>query len=232
MLGITTLSDLSCYTVAMRKAFIFDMNGVIVNDERFHQASWRKLCEKYGFELTEEEFKHNVFGRTEKDTLNYLFQKQLTDEELEPYLTERVNIAIELYKPEIALTEGLAIFLEDLATHTIPTAIATSARWPYTNFVLDTLNIRKYFNAVVTAEDIQKGKPDPEIYVKAASKLGANPELCVAIEDSVSGIKAAKAAGMYVVGITTTHGKEELGLADRVVDSFKEVTVENLELIK
>lgn len=216
----------------MRKALIFDMNGVIVNDERIHQASWRKLCEKYGFNLTDDEFKHNVFGRTEKDTLNYLFQKQLTDEGLEPYLIERVNIAIELYKPEIALTEGLAIFLDDLATHSIPTAIATSARWLYTNFVLDTLNIRKYFKSIITAEDIQHGKPDPEIYVNAASKLEVSSELCVAVEDSVSGIKAAKAAGMYVVGITTTHGKEELELADRVVNSFKDLSVENLELAK
>lgn len=216
----------------MRKAFIFDMNGVIVNDERIHQASWRKLCDKYGFKLTEEEFKHNVFGRTEKDTLNYLLQKELSDQELEPYLAERVQIAIDLYRPQISLTEGLTDFLEDLFRHSIPTAIATSARWPYTNFVLDTLNIRKYFKAVVTAEDIENGKPDPEIYLKAASKLKREPSLCVAIEDSVSGIQSAKAASMYVVGITTTHNKEELGLADKVVNSFQELSVEGLELSK
>jgi beta-phosphoglucomutase family hydrolase len=214
----------------MRRAFIFDMNGVIVNDEHVHQASWRMLCDKYGVSLTEEEFKQKVYGRTEKETLNFLFQKQLSEKELEPYLAERVQFAIEFYKPEISLTNGLGGFLEDLATNEIPTAIATSARWPYVNFVLDTLNIRKYFRVVVTAEDIKNGKPDPEIYLRAAEMLGVDPALCVAVEDSVSGIKAAKAAGMYVVGITTTHGKEELGLADRIVDSFKELSVNSLDL--
>jgi beta-phosphoglucomutase len=216
----------------MKKAFIFDMNGVIVDDERIHQASWRQLCEKYGFKLTEDQFKHNVFGRTEKDTLNFLFQKELTDRELQPYLDERVQIAIELYKAEITLTEGLADFLEDLKKHEIPTAIATSARRPYTNFVLDTLSIRHYFKAIVTAEDIRNGKPNPEIYLKATEKLGVNPEQSIAIEDSVSGIKAAQAAGMYVIGITTTHSREELNFADRVINSFKEVSVENVGLTK
>lgn len=216
----------------MKSALIFDMNGVIVDDERFHQASWRQLCKEHGFVLSEDQFKHNVFGRTERDTLNYLFQKQMTDVELAPYLEERVKIAIELYKPEICLTEGLEIFLKDLKEHQIPTAIATSARWPYTNFVLDTLKIRNYFQAIVTADDIQNGKPNPEIYLKAAEKIGVNPKLSIAVEDSVSGIRAAKAAGMYVIGITTTHVRKELELADMVINSFKEIDVELLELTK
>lgn len=214
----------------MPRAFIFDMNGVIVNDERIHQASWRQLCQKYGLNLTEEQFTHHVFGRTEKDTLNYLFKKELTDQELAPYLAERVELAIELYKPEIALTQGLADFLNDLQANQIPTAIATSARWPYVNFVLDTLHIRQYFQAVVTAEDVIKGKPDPEIYLKAAKQLGVDPADCVVIEDSVSGIKAAQAAGMSVVGITTTHQAAELALAEKIVGSFSELSVQNLAL--
>jgi beta-phosphoglucomutase-like phosphatase (HAD superfamily) len=215
----------------MYKALIFDMNGVIVNDERIHQASWRQLCKKYGFELSEEQFKQFVFGRTEKDTLNYLFDKELTEAELAPYLAERVEIAIELYKPDIALTDGLATFLKDLAAHHVPLAIATSARWPYTNFVLDTLSIRPHFKSVVTAEDIQNGKPHPEIYLKAAAQLGIAPEECIAIEDSVSGIKSAKTAQMYVVGITTTHLASELKQADRVIETFNDLTPQNLGLV-
>ncbi len=216
----------------MKKAFIFDMNGVIVNDERIHQESWRKISQKYGFKLTEDQFKHHVFGHTEKDTFNYLFQRNLTDDELEPYLNERVKIAIDLYKSQIELTDGLLDFLNDLQKHEIPTAIATSARIPYTNFVLDTLNIRPYFKGIVTAEDIEKSKPDPEIYLKAAKKINVLPGDCVAIEDSLSGIKSAKSAGMFIVGITTTHDRNELKLADRVVDSFSELSVESLELSK
>lgn len=91
----------------MLGAIIFDMNGVIIDDERIHQESWRQLCKKYGFQLTEEEFKHNVFGRTEADTLSSLFRRQLTPEEINNYSAERVEIAISIFKPKLALTNGL-----------------------------------------------------------------------------------------------------------------------------
>src|SRR3990170_4600540 len=98
----------------MMQAVIFDMNGVIVDDERIHQESWRQLCQKYDFHLTEEEFKHNVNGRTEADTFAYLFRKQLTPQELEKYSAERVKIAISLFRPNFALTDGLLNLLQQL----------------------------------------------------------------------------------------------------------------------
>lgn len=213
----------------MFQAVVFDMNGVIVNDERIHQESWRRLCAKYGFQLTEDEFKHHVFGRTEADTLAYLFHKELTSEELNQYSKERVEIAIQLFRPSLALTDGLLAFLEELHAHTIPLAIATSARRPYTNFILDGLDIRKFFQFVVTAEEITHGKPDPEIYLAAAKGIQVPPKDCVAFEDSLSGIKSAKAAGMKVIGITTTHTAEELSMADKIIASFKEMSVKNLQ---
>jgi len=206
------------------------MNGVIVNDERIHQESWRQLSKKYGFKLSEEQFKHDVFGHTEVDTLDYLFKRHLSPEEQQPYLDERVKIAIDLYKPQIALPNGLLEFFNLLEQNSIPVAIATSARIPYTNFVLDSLKIRHFFTHIVTSEEIKRSKPDPEIYLLAAQKLGIDSQLCIAIEDSLSGIKSAQAAGIYVIGITSTHTREELDLANLVIDSFTELSLEKLEL--
>lgn len=212
----------------MFQAVIFDMNGVIVNDERIHQESWRQLCQKYGFDLTEDEFKHNIFGRTEADTLTYLFHKQLTPEDIEKYSAERIKIAISIFKPKLALTEGLLQFLQKLQADNIPLAIATSSRKPYTNFILGGLNIRHFFKQVITAEEISKGKPDPLIYLLAARKLSINPKNCVVFEDTISGIKSAHSAGMKVIGITTTHTAEELNIADKIIDSFKNINIGDL----
>ena len=93
------------------------------------------------------------------------------------------------------------------------------------------LSIRKYFKIVLTAEDITKGKPDPEIYIKSADGLHINPQECLVFEDAISGIRAARAAGMKVVGIATTHSNEELNLADTVVDNFKGVSLDFLNNI-
>jgi len=212
----------------MFQAVIFDMNGVIIDDERIHQESWRQLCHKYDFHLTEDEFKHNVFGRTEADTFAYLFHKQLTPEELERYSSERVEIAISIFKPKLALAEGLLQFLQELHVCNVPLAIATSARKPYTNFVLDGLNIRQFFKQVVTAEEVSKSKPNPAIYLMTAKKLSVDPKSCIVFEDLLSGIKSAQAAGMKVIGITTTHVAEELNIADKIIDSFKHINVDDL----
>lgn len=207
----------------MLKAAIFDMNGVIIDDERIHQESWRQICKKYNFHLTEDEFKHNIFGRTEADTFEYLFHRQLTPEELAKFSDERVKTAIDIFKPQLTPTIGLLNLLEELTKQNISVAIATSARWPYTNFILDGLNIRKYFKEIVTAEDIKKGKPDPEIYLKTAEKLGVDPHDCVVFEDTLSGIKSAHSAGMKVIAITTTHKAEELSSADAIIPSFNDI---------
>lgn len=207
------------------------MNGVIIDDEQIHQETWRQLGKKYNLNLTEEEFQNNISGRTEKDVFVYLLGKELTPRELAERSAERVKIAIDIFKPQLALAKGLLSFLESLRGNNIPIAVATSARRPYTDFILDGLEIRKYFQKIVTAEDVTKGKPDPEMYLLAAKQIDVKPTDCVVFEDSVSGIKAGKAAGMKVIAITTTYTGDELVLADKVIDSFDGVTISDLNKI-
>lgn len=212
----------------MIEAVIFDMNGVIVNDERIHQESWRQYCKKHGFHLSKDDFTHNVFGRTEKDTFEYLYERQITPQELENFSNERVDTAIAIYKPQIRLADGLENLLQELSELSVPLAIATSSRRRYFQFVMDTLNIGKFFQVAVTAEDIERGKPAPEIYLKAAAAIGAVPERCEAIEDALSGIKSARSAGMQVTAIASTHKPDELQIADRVINSFKDIDATTL----
>lgn len=215
----------------MFKAIIFDMNGVIINDERIHQESWRQYCQKHGFSLTEDEFKHQVFGRTEKEILEYLYKKEVTPEELEKDSNERVALSIQIFQPQLQIMEGLDTLLENLYQNNIPLAIATSSRNRYLDFILDGLSIRKYFKVIVTAQDITKGKPDPEIYLKTANQLNIDAKDCIVFEDTISGIKSAKAAGMKVIGVATTHSKEELESANSVIHSFTEVSLEMLNAL-
>jgi HAD superfamily hydrolase (TIGR01509 family) len=209
------------------EAVIFDMNGVIIDDERYHQESWKVYCQKHGFSLSEDDFVHRIFGRTEKDTFEYLYQQSLPSDLVKQYSNERVDIVIDLFKPHLTLTTGLGRLLADLHTKHIPMAVATSSRRRYFNFIMDGLQIRSYFSAVVTAEDISKGKPDPEIYRKAAELLHVSPTNCLAFEDSLSGIRAGQAAGMYVVAITTTHTKDELSLANSIITSFNDFSIDS-----
>lgn len=209
----------------MIKAVIFDMNGVIINDERFHQESWRILCQRYPDSFrtpTEEQFKHDVFGRTEKDTLQYLTGRLITLQELEEYSNSRVAIVKELFNPPL-LTEGLGTLLRQIAQDRVLMGIATSSRPNYVDHILGGLGIRKYFRSVITAQDITKGKPDPEIYLRVSQELGIAPKDCLVFEDALSGIRSARDAGMNVIAIASTHEPSELALADNVIGTFHEV---------
>ncbi len=213
---------------SLPQAVIFDMNGVIVDDERIHQKSWRIFCADHGFQLTEDEFKQQVFGRIEKETFEYLFKRQLTEEEVAQYSDERVDTAIKLVTPVLEVVAGVLGVLRFLRDHRIKIALATSSRRRYQRFIFDSLRLDDFFDAIVTAEDISKGKPDPEIYLLAAKQLGIEPTSCVAIEDSVSGITSAQQAGMKVIGIATTHTPEEIRQADKVVLDFTSQSFEQL----
>lgn len=207
----------------MLQAVIFDLNGVIIDDEKIHQKAWCQFCEKNGLNLTKDDYKQKVFGKTAKDTLRHLYNNQLTEMELNQLASERIDIAIELIKNKLKLPDGLRKLLVLLNKNKISLAIATSSRMRYVDFVINKAKIRKYFKFILTAQDVNTGKPHPEIYLKTAEKLKVYPNDCVVFEDSISGIMAAKKAGMKVIAITTTHAKTELREADRVISSFIEV---------
>lgn len=201
-------------------AFLFDMDGVIVDSNPFHKIALQQFCAGHGFELTEEYLHAKIYGRTNKDWIRAVFGN-LSDEEIARYGDEKEALYRELYKDDIAPVLGLMSFLEKTRLLEIPCAIGTSAQRANVDFVLTHTGTKKYFSAIVDEAFVTNGKPDPEVYIKAAAAIGYPASHCVVFEDSVSGVRSGKSAGCKVVGITTTHSAEELAPTDMIITDFE-----------
>ena len=134
----------------------------------------------------------------------------------------------ELYAEHIKPINGLIGFLEELEKAKIPKAIATSGIIPNIDFMFEHVPIKNYFYSVIDSTQITQGKPHPEIFLKAAISVNAVPSNCIAFEDSVPGIRSAKAAGMKVVALTTTHTAEDLKEADLVIKDYTDISLTKL----
>lgn len=207
-------------------ALIFDMDGVIVDSNPFHKKALLQFCEKYGFHLTEEQMKTSIFGRTNKEWLTKLFGN-ISPERMKQLEEEKEALFRKIYSPHIRPVKGLIEFLELLRANRIPMAVATSAPESNVQFTLEQTGTAGYFSTVITGDSVVESKPHPEIYLKAAGAIGYSPEDCVVIEDSLSGIKAARRAGCKVVGITTTHSRDELLDVDLIIENFEKLAVED-----
>jgi|YNPNPStandDraft_1061719.scaffolds.fasta_scaffold10214_3 beta-phosphoglucomutase family hydrolase len=210
----------------MIKAVIFDMDGVLVDNSKVHDETWRIMCEKYGKPESAEKVK-NIFGGTNK-----IFVEQLlgiTDpEEVKRIAIEKEALYREVFQATIKAPDGLLPLLFELRRRNVRLAVATSGPKENLDFVLDNLDIRHFFDALVEESQITHGKPHPEIYLRAAQLLGISPQECVAIEDSIFGLQSAKSAGMKAIAITTSFTPDKLTLADKIIHSFTELQVDEL----
>lgn len=202
------------------KAVIFDLDGTLLDNNSFHLKSWIEYLKNMGREISEEEFNENFNGRTNKDVIEYIFNRKMSPEEILKYSLEKEAVYRKIYKPFIKPVVGLIQLLEVLKEKKIPMAIATSGIQPNIDFMFENVPIKEYFSEVVNSSHISKGKPDPEIYLKVASLLKEPPQNCLVFEDAVVGINAAKAAGMRVIAVATTQPKSELADADKIIDDF------------
>jgi beta-phosphoglucomutase len=208
-------------------AVIFDMDGVIVHSNPYHKIALQQFARKYGYQLSEQELKEKVYGRTNKTWLTNLFG-ELSEDKLKEYADEKEALFRELYKDDIKPVKGIRNFLDLLVTNQIPKAIGTSAPYANVEFTLSKTNLENYFPIILDDTYVTNGKPDPEIYIKVAKALGLPNAQCIVIEDSLSGVTAGKKAGSKVIAITTTHSREELAEADLIIDDFDELTMNKL----
>jgi beta-phosphoglucomutase len=213
----------------MNVAFLFDMDGVIIDSNPFHKIALKQFCKKYGYDLTEEQLREKIYGRTNTDWITNVFGK-LETIQLRSYADEKEALFRELYDQDIKPVDGLIDFLKRMDEQGIPRAIATSAPRANVDFTLAKTGVGKYFQTILDESFVSKGKPDPEIYLKTATALKFDPGNCVVFEDSLSGVKAGKAAGCKVVGITTTHSHEELSETDIIIEDF--ISLEPRKLIQ
>lgn len=209
-------------------AIIFDMDGVLVDSNPFHKKALIEFCQSHGYNLTEEELRARIYGRTNKDWITNLFNGKVTGEDLKKYADEKEALFRRLYKGSVKPVDGLIGFLEHLVDKNIARAIATSAPRANVDFTLEETHIGKYFTTILDDSYVENGKPDPEIYLKTAAAINYDPENCVVIEDSLSGVLSARSAGAKVIGITTTHTSEELSNTDLVIDNFNTLNIETI----
>lgn len=193
-----------------QRAVLFDMDGVVIDNLPYHVDAWLLYCERHGIPLTREIFYKDLNGLNSKDTFEWLLKREFTREEINAFEEEKEEIYRGFYRPFLSPAPGLMDFLALLKVNGIKTALGTSAGPGNIDFILDGLGIRAQFDAVIGGAEVTKGKPDPEIYLRAAGLIQVSQEDCWVIEDSLQGIEAGLSAGMKVVGMTTSHSSEEL----------------------
>jgi len=193
-----------------QKNYIFDMDGVIVDNAEFHKKAWEKFCALHSLTFDYQEFEHYLFGKTNEFTLNHYFKKKLTEAEISTYTLVKEEIYRQAYSPYIQPLKGLLAFLNLLKNNKCKTAVATSAPPENVKFVLQKLHIEHLFDSVVDASMVSNSKPAPDIFLKAAANLKLKPVECIVFEDSFSGIEAAVNAEMEIIALATTHNSNEL----------------------
>ncbi|MBN1431108.1 MAG: HAD family phosphatase [Anaerolineae bacterium] len=215
-------------TKSPKKAFIFDMDGTIIDNMPVHILTWLDLLSGMGISITDKEFLLRANGRTNGEIMRMLIDERMTDDRVQVLADRKEARYRELYGPQMETVTGFRELVQQAKAIGIKLAVATSAPRENVDFVLDGLGIRDMFDAVVDAEGIEKSKPNPEIFLTAARRLGVEPAECVVFEDSYAGLEAGRRAGMTVIALATTHEAEafaELTYLDRIVKDFSEIKI-------
>jgi beta-phosphoglucomutase len=181
------------------RGVVFDFDGVIVDSHPVHTRAWKKFLDSVGKTASDEQLQFVLDGRKRDDILRH-FMGELEANQVVEYGQQKEQFFLQ----EAALVrtiDGLLSFLEDLEYEQLPLAVASSGSRSRVDFLLERLDLKKFFQAVVTGDEVEQGKPHPAVFLKAAQHLAVDPSELMAFEDAASGVKAARSAGMMCVGI-------------------------------
>jgi beta-phosphoglucomutase len=214
----------------MIRGIIFDMDGVIIDSHPIHRRAWKTFLHAVGREVTDDELDFILDGRKREEILTY-FLGELTPAQIAEHGAHKDEM-LRLLAEDMQPLPGVVGFLESLCGLGIRIGLATSAGTRRAHGTLKELGLSHYFEAIVTGDEVAIGKPDPSIYLLVAERLNEAPENLLAVEDAVSGVKAARAAGMRCVGIASAERAAPLRAAgaDPVVPDFQSLSLEQLEL--
>ena len=210
-------------------AVIFDMDGVIVHTNPYHSKAFREFFAARSLAPTDEDFAQHMFGKSNSYILSHFLQRKIEGEELLLLEDEKESLFRKIYEPYIEPITGIVKFISDLQIKGVKLGVATSAPKANLELILSKVDIRQKLGSILASEDVKKHKPDPEIYLTSAINLGLSPDQCVVFEDSFSGVSAAINAGMRVVGVLSSHTKEELPPCDLYVKDYTEMSFEKIK---
>ena len=213
-------------------AALFDMDGVLVDNHEMHLESWRQFFKRKNMDVSDAEITRH-FGSTNVDYMRAIFGESISMDEIHQNGREKEQIYREIYAGKVKEVNGLTPFLKDLKSKGFVIAVATSGPMENIQFILKETHTAAYFDVLVDAFMVEKGKPHPDIYQKAAKKAGADPAHCIVFEDSTQGIESGNAAGMKVIGLATTHPAEKLKNTIKTMNDFTETDASTImQIIK
>ena len=206
---------------------IWDVDGTLVDTAELHFQAWEEVCREKGRAFTRADFAA-TFGRRNPEIIHQLFGTHYDDAEVAGFGERKEELYRAAARRGVQLLPGARALLEGLRAAGFRQAIGSSAPRANLDLILDLTGARSYFDAVVSAEDTQRGKPDPQVFLVAAERLGLPPSRCVVLEDAVAGVQAARAGGMRCVAVTFVghHAVDRLAAAgaDLVVPSLEQVS--------
>jgi beta-phosphoglucomutase len=203
-------------------AVIFDMDGVLLDSGVHHRDAWRLLLEDVGVAPPPGFWRHTI-GRPAEEAVALLLDRRLEPAEAAALARRKREHYTRLAARGMLPVAGAPAFVAMLVSLGVPRAVATSATRADVDAMLTDIGVRAHFDVVVSADDVQWGKPNPEVYLRAAAGLGRTPAGCLVFEDAVVGVHAARNAGMRVIGVTTAHTARELlaAGAERAIADFE-----------
>lgn len=201
-----------------QKAFIFDLNGTVIDDMEFHTRAWYNIIvNELGAKLTLEQVKNNMYGKNEELLVRIFGEGFFTKEKMQELVLEKEKRYQKEFLPYRKLIDGLDGFLEKAYRLNIPIGLGTAAIMFNVNYIIEGLQLQKYFSAIVSADHVQLSKPHPETFAKCAQLLHMPNESCIVFEDSPKGVETAKNAGMKAVVVKTYHEMHEFEHFDNII---------------
>lgn len=202
----------------------------MVDDMEYHISAWHEVLNRWGAGISWEEMREECYGKNE-EIVERIFPGRFSDDEIKKMSLQKEEQYQLNYKPHISLLPGLQEFLRKAYDVKISMAIGSAAIMSNIDFVVDNLQLRPYFKAIVSADDVRLSKPDPETYLSCARQLGASNEGCIVFEDSTKGVQSAHHAGMKCVALTTMHDKAEFEQYNNILYIVKDYTDKRLDAL-
>lgn len=213
------------------RAFVFDMDGTIVDNMAFHTDSWITFFERRGQAIDPDQFFRATAGRQGGEIIRTWLGEHLSDEEVALLNHEKESVYRELYAPHRKPVNGFGELIAQAKAGGVKLAVGTAAPPANVEFTLDGLDLRRHFDAVVGAADVARGKPHPDVFLKAAELCGVQPADCFVFEDAPLGVEAARRAGMRCIVLTTTLPAASFAGFDNVIAIVRDFSELKAELL-